>query len=890
MEASRSVKAVELSKTYNPKDFEDQIYNAWLEAKAFAPAKEGEGHFTVVMPPPNVTGILHMGHALNNTLQDIIVRYKRMKGVRTLWLPGTDHAGIATQNVVERQLAKEGLRRQDLGREKFVERTWQVKDKHHAIITSQLKKMGCSCDWDHERFTMDEGLSRAVREAFVTLYERGLIYRGKYLVNYCPKCGTALADDEVEYENMPGKLYDVRYPYADGSGFITVATTRPETMFGDVAVAVNPEDERYTSLVGKELLLPLTQRRIPIIADGFVDKDFGTGMVKITPAHDPNDWECGRRHGLEAINLLNPDGTLNANVPEKYRGLDPVAARKLVVEDLKEGGYLVKETDHAHDVGHCYRCHTVVEPYLSDQWFVSMHGMADKALEALRKGDIVFYPKRWENTYTHWMETIRDWCISRQLWWGHRIPVWYCQDCGEMVVSRTDVAECPKCHSHKLEQDPDVLDTWFSSWLWPFSTLGWPEDTQDLKDFFPTSTLVSAYDIIFFWISRMIMSSEEFMGQAPFRDIVITGLVRDKQGRKMSKSLGNGIDPLEVIDLYGADAMKFTLCYLAAQGQDVQIDMDSFKMGSRFANKIWNATRFLLMNIEGRSIVPITADRLSAMDKWIYTRLNRTIEAIDKAMEGYRFNDAAQAVYAFFWNDFCDWYVEAAKQRLLGGSDEEKDLGVSIMLDLLAKSMRLMHPFLSFVSEEIWQQLPTTEGMLVSQSFPTVDPSLDFASEEALVGQLQEAVRIVRATRSQLSIAPERKFQVVIRPSADFKGVELFGEEADLMASFMGASSLVIDREGKVDVSSAFPASAIGYEVFSFVREAIDVDAEIVRLEGEIAKARKSLEGSLKKLENPAFIQNAKPEAVEKEKGKKAEFEEKISKSLEHIELLKKLQ
>ena len=883
------MKAVELSKSYNPKDFEQRIYDQWLENKAFSPDKDGKEHFTVVMPPPNVTGILHMGHALNNTLQDIIIRYKRMKGFRTLWVPGTDHAGIATQNVVERQLAREGKRRQDLGREKFIERTWQVKDKHHEIITSQLRKMGCSCDWDHERFTMDEGLSKAVREAFVTLYERGLIYKGQYLVNYCPKCGTALADDEVEYENMPGKLYDVRYPYADGSGYITVATTRPETMFGDVAVAVNPEDERYTAVVGKELLLPLTDRKIKIIADSFVDKEFGTGMVKITPAHDPNDWECGRRHNLEAINLLNPDGTLNENVPEKYRGLDPVAARRLVVEDLKEGGYLVKETDHAHDVGHCYRCHTVVEPYLSDQWFVSMKGMAQKALKALSDGDIVFYPKRWENTYIHWMENIRDWCISRQLWWGHRIPVWYCKDCGKMIVSRTDVTECPDCGSHNLEQDPDVLDTWFSSWLWPFSTLGWPEKTADLDTFFPTDTLVSAYDIIFFWISRMIMASEEFMGRAPFKDIVITGLVRDKQGRKMSKSLGNGIDPIEVIDLYGADAMKFTLCYLAAQGQDVQIDMDSFKMGSRFANKIWNATRFLLMNAEGRNLVPVTADRLNVMDKWIYTRFNAAVTAIDKAMDSYRFNDAAQTVYSFFWNDFCDWYVEAAKQRLMHGSDEEKDLSISIMIDLLEKSMRLMHPFLSFVTEEIYQKLPGTDGLLISKSWPEADLDFVFVKEEALAGHLQEAVRIVRAARSQLGIGPEKRFSVVIRPAEGFEASDLFEDQKALMASFMGASEVIVDRTASADVSQAYPSGAQGYEVFCFVKEAIDVDAEIRKLEAEIAKAEKSLEGTMKKLNNPQFVSNAKSEAIEKERSKKAEFEEKISQSREHIALLRKL-
>ena len=879
------MKAVELSKSYNPKDFEDKIYSSWVDGKCFGPQKEGCEHFSVVMPPPNVTGILHMGHALNNNLQDIIVRYQRMQGKNTLWVPGTDHAGIATQNVVERQLAKEGLRRQDLGREKFIERTWEVKHKHHAIISSQLKKMGCSCDWDHERFTMDEGLSKAVREAFVTLYERGLIYKGKYLVNYCPKCGTALADDEVEYENMPGHLYDVRYPYADGSGYITVATTRPETMFGDVAVAVNPDDERYKSVVGKKLILPLMGKEIPIIADAFVDKEFGTGMVKITPAHDPNDWECGKRHNLEAINLLNPDGTLNENVPEKYRGLDPIKARELVVADLQEGGYLVGITDHAHDVGHCYRCHTVVEPYLSEQWFVSMRSMADKALAAWKNGDIQFYPKRWENTYTHWMENIRDWCISRQLWWGHRIPVWYCEDCGEMIVSRTDVDTCPKCGSKHLHQDNDVLDTWFSSWLWPFSTLGWPDKTPDLKTFFPTQTLVSAYDIIFFWISRMIMASEEFMGQAPFKDIVITGLVRDKQGRKMSKSLGNGIDPLEVIDLYGADAMKFTLCYLAAQGQDVQVDMDSFKMGSRFANKIWNATRFLLMNLEDRNLVEITPDKLNTMDKWIYHQLNSAINTINKAMTSYRFNEAAQAVYSFFWNDYCDWYIEASKMKLLHGTDEEKDLAISILMDVLEKSMRLMHPYLSFVTEEIYQKLPNNKGMLINQDYPKFDEALD----SKVVSELQEAVRNVRSVRSKLGIAPEKKLHVVIRPSEGFYATDVFISEKSLMATFMGAGNLEIDTTASIDVSKAFPSAAIGFEVFSFVREAIDVEAEIKKLENEIAKAEKNLAQSNKKLSNEQFVKNAKPEAIEKEKGKKAEFEETIAKAGEHIALLKTL-
>ncbi len=882
------MKAVELSKAYNPKDFEDRIYNEWKEKGEFGP-KDGDGHFSVVMPPPNVTGVLHMGHALNNNLQDIIVRYKRMKGLPTLWVPGTDHAGIATQNVVERQLAKEGLRRQDIGREKFLERTWKVKEKHHDIIKSQLEKLGCSCDWEHERFTMDEGLSRAVREAFVTLYERGLIYKGNYLVNYCPKCGTALADDEVEYENVPGKLYDVRYPYADGSGWITVATTRPETMFGDMAVAVNPTDERYTSVVGKMVHLPLTDRDIPIIADSFVEKEFGTGMVKITPAHDPNDWECGKRHNLEPVNILNPDGTLNDVCPEKYRGLPAAEARKLVADDLREQGYLIKETPYNHDVGHCYRCHTVVEPYLSEQWFVRMRGMADKAIEAWKKGDISFYPKRWENTYLHWMETIKDWCISRQLWWGHRIPVWYCQDCGEMIVSRTDAVECPKCHSHNLRQDTDVLDTWFSSWLWPFSTLGWPEKTVDFERFFPTNTLVSAYDIIFFWISRMIMASEEFLGVAPFKDIVITGLVRDIQGRKMSKSLGNGIDPLEVIDQYGADATKFTLCYLAAQGQDVQIDMNSFRLGSRFANKIWNATRFLLMNLEGRELVTVTPDRLSVMDRWIYSSLGKAIKTIDRAMEGYHFNEAANAVYSFFWNDFCDWYIESSKEKLLHGTDEEKNIQVSIIMDVLEISMRMMHPFLSFLTEEIYQKLPNHKGDVISSSYPEAKPEWEDKEADKAMEYLQEIVRVIRASRSSLGIGPEKKIKVVIRPDGDNAFVPFLNVEKNTIASFIGSNALVIDTDASENTEKQFPVHGQGFEAFVFARDAIDVEAEIKRLQSEKAKAEANLEGSNRKLSNENFISHAKPEAVEKERSKKAEFEETIRKSSEHIALLESL-
>lgn len=881
------MKAIELEKAYDPNAFEDSIYKQWVEDGNFKPSTGKGKPFVIVMPPPNVTGILHMGHALNNSLQDTLIRYYRMTGRPTLWVPGTDHAGIATQNVMERRLQKEGLRRQDLGREKFLERTWALKEEHHDVIVGQLKKIGCSCDWDHERFTMDVGLSKAVRETFVTLYERGLVYKGLYLVNYCPHCGTALADDEVEHQEDVGHLYDINYPFADGSGHITVATTRPETMFGDVAVAVNPDDERYKSLVGKMLKLPLTDREIPIIADSFVGIEFGTGMVKITPAHDPNDWECGKRHNLEAINILNPDGTLNDVCPEEFRGLPAEVARDKVAQKLNELGYLVRVQEHKHEVGHCYRCNTTVEPYLSQQWFVRMRSLADKALDAWKRGEIHFYPKRWENTYSSWLENIRDWCISRQLWWGHRIPVWYCDDCGHMMVEREDPTCCSKCGSKHIHQDTDVLDTWFSSWLWPFSTLGWPEETPDFKRFFPTSTLVTAYDIIFFWVSRMIMASLEFTGKVPFNDIYITGLVRDKKGRKMSKSLGNGIDPLDVIDLYGADAMKFTICYLAAQGQDVLVDMDSFKLGSRFANKIWNATRYLLMNLEGRNLVAIDQSKFTEVDKWIYHSLNENVRKVRNAIEGYKFNDAAQAIYDFFWNDFCDWYVEASKLSLYSGDDAEKDRIVSILMDILAESMRLMHPMLSFITEEIYSKLPNTEGKVITASFPEYRTDRIHADEAHLMQCMQDVVRGIRNSRAELGIPADKKLRIVIRPDENGSLAFFMEGHVDLLKNFTNADSIEIDADKAVSVEGAFPVAGQGFETYVFVRDAIDVDKEIAKLEDEISKTKVLLEGSVKKLSNEKFVSFAKPEAIEKEKSKKREFEEKIEKMQKHIEVLR---
>ena len=917
------MKAIELEKAYNPKDFEDRIYSQWEQNKSFKPDSDknpeksgAKKAYTVVIPPPNVTGVLHMGHGLNNTLQDIVVRYHRMKGEDTLWVPGTDHAGIATQNVVERRLKKEeGLRRQDLGREKFLERTWKVKEEHHSIISKQQRKLGNSVDWDRERFTLDEGLSKAVREVFVTLYERGLIYKGHYLVNWCTSCGTALADDEVEHEDTPGAMYHMYYEICDkdgnsvsipsvtledgtvfeGGSKIEIATTRPETLFGDTAVAVHPEDPRYTSLQGKFVRLALTDKIIPVVQDTYVERGFGTGVVKITPAHDPNDWEVGKRHDLPIVNILNPDGTLNENVPEKYRGLSTKEARKVVIQDLIESDLFKEEEKISHPVGHCYRCHTVVEPYLSDQWFVKMKPMAEKALKAWKDGEIVFYPKKWENTYSHWMENIRDWCISRQLWWGHRIPVWYCQECGEMIVSRTDPDKCTKCgcDSSKLVQDPDVLDTWFSSWLWPFSTLGWPEKTPDLEKFYPTTALVTAYDIIFFWVSRMIMAGLEFTGKAPFKDIYIHGLVRDKQGRKMSKSLGNGLDPLEIIEEYGADALKYTLSFMCAQGQDVLIDKDSFKLGSRFANKIWNASRYLLGNLEGRNLIPVTENDLTELDKWIYSRLDNAVRTVRNALDNYRYNDGAQALYEFFWTEFCDWYVEASKLSFWNGDDHEKDRATSVLMNILEESLRLLHPYLPFVTEEIYQKLPLEEiakargvafnkdTMLIDSVYPEIDDSRKNAEIEKRFDVLQDLIRAIRALRAECGISPDVKLHIglLITPNSE---AEVCREKTDMIKLLSGVK--------EIDFVDAKPQGAIGtvglgFECFIYVDESINKEQLLARFKKELASETAFVQKVDAKLAGK-FAQNAPKEVVEAEKAKREETMRRIEKITSYIENL----
>ncbi len=872
---------IELSTAYEPRSFEERLYRFWLDRGLFAPDLRAAGDpYVIVIPPPNVTGVLHMGHGLNNCLQDVLVRYHRMLGQPTLWLPGADHAGIATQNVVERRLARQGRSRQQLGRERFLEETWKVKEEHHRLIVRQLQRIGSSCDWGRERFTLDEGLSRAVREVFVALHEKGLIYRGNYLVNWCPSCGTAISDDEVEHEEIEGRMYRYRYPLADGDGSIQIATTRPETMLGDAAVAVHPEDRRYRRLVGAQVHLPLTGRQIPIVADGYVDMEFGTGMVKVTPAHDPNDYQIGTRHDLPRINILNPDGTLNENVPERYRGLTALQARERVVADLKAAGLMVREEVHRHQVGHCYRCHTVIEPFLSDQWFVRMQPLAAEALQAWERGEVVFYPQKWENTYTHWLRNIRDWCISRQLWWGHRIPVWYCAACGGMTVNRQEPEACAHCGAADIRQDPDVLDTWFSSALWPFSTLGWPERTPDLERFYPTSTLVTGYDIIFFWVARMIMMGRHFMGRVPFRDVYIHGLVRDIQGRKMSKSLGNGIDPLEVVERFGADALKFTIAFLTAQGQDILVNMDSFRLGSKFANKVWNAARFILMNLNGGAPAPPDALALSDVDRWILHRLNETVRATRAALDQYRFNDAAGGVYDYFWGDFCDWYIEACKLRLQGGDARERDRALGLLLSLLGESLALLHPFLPFVTEELYQKLPVHEPALAAAPYPEFRQERVDAEAAGRFARLQDLVRAIRTVRSEFTVPAGRDIRAEVRAQGAL--LEVFRGFVDLISLLAGCRVAAMGP-GVSRGRGCIPVAAADFEAFLYLQEAVDLDREVARLNKELAAAGRAAQAASRKLGNQAFLSKAPPEVVGRERARLGELQQRRAKIREYL-------
>ena len=866
--------AAALSPRFDPSAIESRLYAEWRERGYFhPPAGEGPEPYTIVIPPPNVTGVLHMGHALNNALQDVLIRCERMRGRRALYLPGTDHAGIATQNVVERELAAEGLSRQDLGRDKFLERVWAWKEKYGDEIYDQLMRLGVSCDWERARFTMDEGLSRAVREVFVRLYEEDLVYRGQYIINWCPRCGTALSDEEAEKQEQAGRLYTVRYPLSDGSGHIQVATTRPETILGDTGIAVHPEDERYRALVGSTAILPLVGRELPIIADSFVDREFGTGAVKITPAHDPDDFLVGERHGLPRVNVLNPDATMS-DAAGRFAGLDRFAAREAVLDALRAEGLLVAEEEIRHSVGRCYRCDTVVEPYLSDQWFVRMQPLAVPALAVLREGKLSITPARWEKVYAHWLENVRDWCISRQIWWGHRIPVWTCAD-GHVFAAREDPDRCPECGSTALEQDPDVLDTWFSSWLWPFSTLGWPDETEDLATFYPTNTLVTASEILFFWVARMVMAGYFCTGECPFRDVVINGTVRDAQGRRMSKSLGNGIDPREVIDEYGADALRFTLVAAAPTGTDIHLAPEDFRIGRNFANKLWNAARYVLMNVPADfEPVDIDVDALEPPDKWILHRLDAATEAVDRALASFRMNDAAQAIYEFLWHDYCDWYIEWSKPRLAAPAG---DAVRGVLLIALERSLRLLHPFMPFVTEELWRQLPAGlrghESVMIA---PWPEPAgWSYPAESASMELLQQVIGAARALRARYDVPPTRRapMTVAAEDPADRATLERFVDDVARLA--LASEARVVDSapRGKGIAGEVVRG---GVEVAVRLADLVDVERERERLAAEIAGVERLLASSRAKLADQRFVSRAPAEVVARVREKAADLERSL--------------
>ncbi|WP_456060043.1 valine--tRNA ligase [Brachyspira pilosicoli] len=872
---------------YTPKNIEDKLYNFWKTSGFFhAVMDKNKEPYSIVIPPPNVTGVLHMGHGLNNTLQDILIRFHRMLGKCTLWMPGTDHAGIATQNVVERRLKAEGKNKHDLGREAFVKKTWEVANEHHSIIVKQLEKIGCSCDWERERFTLDEGLSNAVREVFVELYNQGLIYRGKYLINYCPSCGTALANDEVEHEEVAGALYHVKYQIEGKDEYIEIATTRPETILADVAIAVHPDDERYAHLTEQDvLILPIVGRKLRLVKDTYVDKEFGTGALKITPAHDPNDFAIAQRHNLEIINILNADGTFNENTPANYQGKNVKEARDLIIKELEEIGAFVGKDNIKHQVGHCYRCHNVVEPYYSDQWFVKMKPLAEKAYKAVNDGNTKIYPERWINTYNHWMTDIRDWCISRQLWWGHRIPVWYCDDCGEMMVSKTDVTECSKCKSKNIHQDEDVLDTWFSSWLWPFSTFGWPEVNEELKYFYPTTALVTGYDILFFWVARMIMAGTHFMNDVPFKDVYLNGLIRDKIGRKMSKSLGNGIDPIEIIDEHGADAFRFTLSFITSLGgQDIWLDRELFKMGGKFANKIYNSAKYIFGNIEDNAnIKDLDSYTLENKDKWILSRLQKAIESTTQKLKEYRFDEASQTIYKFYWNEFCDWYIEISKFDLKDESKKEKT--IAVLLYVLEESMAMIHPFMPFITEEIYSNLPKhniDSKALMIREYPKANAKYIFEDIEKDFNLIQDIVSGIRNSRSSFNLPPNKKLDVIIRYTSDyFKNTSESYKDIISSLSLTDSLNIVSSKDSERNKGS-FVKVFEGGEINVNLVGIIDLEAEKKRLEKEAAGYKKDLEAVNKKLSNENFIKKAKQEAIDTENRKKKEFEDKL-KGIEEV-------
>ena len=855
----------ELPKVYDPHEVEKKIYQMWLDGNYFHAERDPDKTpFTIVIPPPNVTGQLHLGHAFDETIQDILIRYKRMDGYSTLWLPGYDHAGIATQIKVEEKLRNEGKTRFDLGREGFLDEVWAWKNKFGNRIVEQLKTLGCSCDWERQRFTMDDTCAKAVRETFVNMYEKGLIYKGHRIINWCPHCTTALSDAEVEYVEKPGHLWHVRYPLSDGSGELIIATTRPETMLGDTGVAVNPADERYKDIVGKTCILPLVGREIPIVADEYVEMDFGTGCVKMTPCHDPNDFEVAQRHGLEEILILDNNAKIiNGG---KYNGMDRYEARKAIVEDLEREGYLVKVEDYSHNVGTCYRCHNDVEPMSSEQWFVKMQPLAKEAIRVVEDGEVKFVPERFTKTYLNWMYNVRDWCISRQLWWGHRIPAWYCKDCGHMTVSREDATECEHCHSKNIEQDPDVLDTWFSSALWPFSTLGWPDDTEDLRYFYPTDVLVTGYDIIFFWVARMIFSACEQTHKPPFHTVLIHGLIRDPQGKKMSKSAGNGVDPIEMIDRFGADALRFNIITGNSPGNDTRFYVERCEAMRNFANKLWNASRFVMMNLNVNDCA--LPERLELPDKWVLSKFNTLAGEVRENLDKYELGIAAQKIYDFIWDTYCDWYIELAKARLNGSDAEAREGAERVLLYVLTGILKLLHPFIPYITEEIYQAIPHECEALIIAPYPKYDEALSFPAEEQSFELVMDAIRAIRSRRADMNVPPSRKAKVIVATAEK----DTFVSGAPYIQRLASASEVEVVDAGYEAAPGMVTVTTHSARLLMPMAELVDLEAERARLNKELEKARKQLEAQEKKLANESFVSRA-PEAVvnaERERAEKA--------------------
>lgn len=865
-----------LENKFNPKDFEDKIYKNWEESGYFKPSEDkSKKPYTIVIPPPNITGKLHMGHALDETIQDLLIRYKRMQGYNTLWLPGTDHAAIATEAKVVAKLKEEGISKQDLGREEFLNRAWEWKKEYGGIIINQIKKLGCSCDWDRERFTMDEGLSNAVKHVFVELYNKGLIYKGKKMINWCPYCKTSISDAEVEYEEEPTHLWHIKYKVkGEENRYVIVATTRPETMLGDTGVAVHPADERYKDLVGKTVILPIMNKEIPVVADEFVEKEFGTGAVKLTPAHDPNDYESGERHGLEVVEVFDETGKMNDLVPE-YEGMDLYEAREKIVEKLKEIGALVKIEDYTHNVGKCYRCHHRIEPKISEQWFVKMDTLAKPAIDAVRNGEVKFIPERFDKTYFNWMENIRDWCISRQLWWGHRIPAYYCKECGNMQVSESEITKCNKCGSKNIEQDDETLDTWFSSALWPFSTLGWPEQTEDFKYFYPTDTLVTGYDIIFFWVARMIFSAIEHTGKAPFKNVFIHGIVRDSQGRKMSKSLGNGIDPIEVIDKYGTDALRFSLILGISPGNDIRYMPEKLEAASNFANKLWNASKFVLGNLENYKEIEFKdiKDDLTYADKWILSKLNVLVAEITNNIDGFELGVFAQKIYDFIWNEFCDWYIEMVKPRLYNENDKTKLAAMYTLNKVLADSLKLLHPIMPFITEEIYTKLYNNDESIMISKWPEYDNNLNYEKEIQAVEELKNIIIGIRNIRVQRNVHPSKKSKLIFVTS-DLKETVKDSEPWLLKLGF-GSEIQVKDNKEEIP-QNAMAVLANGVELYMPFEELVDIVEEKERLQKEKERLQSEIQRATKMLSNPGFVNKAPAEKIQEEKDKKAKYEDML--------------